>query len=140
MKRTAEKGSNTQNAAKGAGSALATLRDLKFTDIRGEFEYQNVYMYFSLNDDEYGLSQFIEVSVMKDGLNQGKLVLPSPSVRSYVKFGATAWVPTEGSVRCEWDRDSLHATGEFELGAPSATGMRVVNGSFDVTVPEAPTA
>jgi hypothetical protein len=122
----------------GSGLAVATLQHLSFTDIRGEFEFENVYMSFSLNNGETGLTQFIELAVMKDGLNRGELVLPTPSVRAYVKFGQQAWRPAEGRVICNWDRATLHATGRFELSDKSNSKLHILDGTFDVTVPENP--
>lgn len=83
MKNAAETDKSVEHASKkGAGFAVATLQNLKFTDIRGEFEHGNVYMIFALNDGEYGVTQYIEVSVMRDGLQKKEIILPSPYVRT----------------------------------------------------------
>ncbi|WP_420234465.1 hypothetical protein ACN079_09395 [Pseudomonas sp. ABY48] len=135
MKNAAERDKNVEHASKkGTGFAVATLQDLRFTDIRGEFEHGNVYMIFALNDGEYGVTQYINVSVMRDGLQKKEIILPSPYVRSWIQFGASNGEPTEGRVVCVWDEANLHAVGEFELIAPF-NGTKILKGTFDVTVP-----
>lgn len=138
MKNAAETDKSVEHASKkGAGFAVATLQNLKFTDIRGEFEHGNVYMIFALNDGEYGVTQYIEVSVIRDGLQKKEIILPSPYVRTWIRFGASQGAATGGRVVCKWDEANLHATGEFELIAPF-NETKILMGTFDVTVPGNP--
>ena len=114
--------------ATGSGSAV-----IHFKDIRGEVDRRAAYLDFLPKPSSF--DSYVRITILREALNQGSVLLPSDNVETVIKLGTSAWSADAGSVKCDWNEDTSHATGTFEL-INSQTGETLSSGNFDVTFPD----
>ncbi|MBD8239885.1 hypothetical protein SOM46_21495 [Pseudomonas fluorescens] len=110
--------------ATGSGSAV-----IHFKAILGEVDPSAAYLDFLPKPSSF--DSYVRITILREALNQGSVLLPSDNVQTYIKLGTSAWSADAGSVKCDWDESLGRATGTFEL-INSQTGETLSSGNFDV--------
>lgn len=118
-----------RDIAQATGSASAVIH---FKEIRGEVDQRAAYLYFLPKPSSF--DSYIQITLLREALNQGSVPLPSGNVQTSIKLGTSAWSANTGNVKCDWDENLGRATGSFEL-INSQTEESISSGNFDVTFP-----